>query len=71
MSLKISNVDKYDNTRTNTKQWTGVFVKPKTDKLVSENITITNSTFKGYEVKLVTVSSIMLMIKLYCLWWEH
>ena len=49
--IKISNVDKYDNTRTNTKQWTGVFVKPKTDKLVSENITITNSTFKGYEGK--------------------
>ena len=49
--IKISNVDKYDNTRTNTKQWAGVFVKPKTDKLVSENITITNSTFKGYEGK--------------------
>ena len=49
--IKISNVDKYDNTQTNTKQWTGVFVKPKTDKLVSENITITNSTFKGYEGK--------------------
>ena len=49
--IKISNVDKYDDTRTNTKQWTGVFVKPKTDKLVSENITITNSTFKGYEGK--------------------
>lgn len=49
--IKISNVDKYDDTRTNTKEWTGVFVKPKTDKLVSENITITNSTFKGYEGK--------------------
>ena len=28
-----------------------LFVKPKTDQLQSENITITNSTFKGYEGK--------------------
>ena len=50
-AIKISNVDKFDSNQTEKPEWKGLFVKPKTDHMQSENITITNSTFKGYEGK--------------------
>lgn len=50
-AIKIVNIDKFENKGNLTKEWKGVFVELKTDKLASENITITNSTFKGYEGK--------------------
>ena len=50
-AIKIANVDKFDSNQTEKPEWKGLFVKPKTDHMQSENITITNSTFKGYEGK--------------------